>query len=100
MGLLSWLPFWCKVHFTTFVNYSIQSRLLFRMIKYIYNAILVSIFFQNILLSDSSSDEEESESPNERLQNMIRMRKLQRKCQSEFYGDREVRICLYYQISL
>ena len=52
---------------------------------------IIWLFLQNILLSDSSSDEE-TESPNERLQNMLRLHKLQRKCQSEFYGDTEVRL--------
>ena len=55
------------------------------------NHIILLNYFQNILLSDSSSDEDE-EKPitNEDLQTMLKIHKYQRKHQMMFYQDNEV----------
>ena len=54
----------------------------------------IDVCLQNILLSDSSSDEDE-ERPitNEDYQSMLKTHKHQRKHQMLFYQDNEVRYC-------
>ena len=47
---------------------------------------------QNVLLSDSSSDEDEGSAVTEEdLQDMLKLHKLQKKCQEQFKLDPDVR---------
>lgn len=80
------------------------------LIKCMAVKLICECLFQNILLSDSSSDEDDEPLTNDDLKEMLRLHKYQRKCRSQFYRDREVyrhsfwqklvKCCLYnkYQI--
>ena len=57
-----------------------------------YVVIESSLFSQNVLLSDSSSDEEEDGSlSREQLRSMLRLHRLQKQCQKQFHTDKDVR---------
>ncbi len=56
-------------------------------------------WLKNVLLSDSSSDEEE-EPPETRIKYLLKMHKMQKKCQNEFYNDPELQQYQYYGVGL
>ena len=52
------------------------------------------LVIQNVLLSDSSSDEEEDIAlKKEDLHEMLKFHKLQKKSRDQFYQDKEVQFC-------
>jgi DNA helicase INO80 len=52
-----------------------------------------------VLLSDSSSDEDEVVTEDD-LQDMLRLHKLQKKCQTQFQTDPELHQYAYYSVGL
>ncbi|XP_023930552.1 DNA helicase INO80 [Lingula anatina] len=57
-------------------------------------------WLKNILLSDSSSDEDDDEMTPEKMQEMLRIHKLQRQCQIQFYNDPQLHQYQYYSVGL
>ncbi|ELU04541.1 hypothetical protein CAPTEDRAFT_220290 [Capitella teleta] len=56
-------------------------------------------WLKNVLLSDSSSDEDEVVTE-EDLQDMLRLHKMQKKCQAQFQTDPELHQYAYYSVGL
>ncbi|CAH1792106.1 unnamed protein product [Owenia fusiformis] len=57
-------------------------------------------WLKNILLSDTSSDEESAPITVDNLHTMLKLHKLQRGSQSEFYRDKEMQQYQYYSVGL